>query len=220
MRIIGFYHIYMINHWMEIVQEQVELIRSSGLYDSADRIFIGCIGSYENKVQLERYLQPYYKFCVASYSENSTEYEFITLRMLQLQTGAEPFLGFYLHTKGVSYPKINELAFIGGNYWRQYMNYHVIKCWRKCVDLLNAGNDLCGVKLLTERDGPAKQLHYSGNFFWCQSEHVKKLPHLNSQNMSNRYDAEFWIGKNHPIAATLCQEFVDYNTQKNWVDPS
>jgi hypothetical protein len=56
-------------------------------------------------------------------------------------------------------------------------------------------------------------MHYSGNFFWFNSEYVSTLPPIDSLDKSNRYNAETWICLENPIAATACQLFVDYNTK-------
>ena len=51
------------------------------------------------------------------------------------------------------------------------MSWGVIKNWRKCIDALNVGYDVAGVNYFTK---PAK--HFSGNFWWANSEYIKTLP--------------------------------------------
>ena len=221
MKIIGFYHIYMANHWQQIVTEQLTIMVRSGLYRQADRIYIGCVGGYAELEQLKAIISPFAKIEIMYHTTNIEEFEFCTLRILKLQAHLQhPFYGFYIHTKGASYPVSNTKAYIGGNYWRSYMNYYILTSWRKCLLKLDLSADLCGVKLLTAKDVPAHKLHYSGNFFWFRSQYVQALRSVEQLNLHNRYEAETWIGTGNPKAETLCQDFVDYNTQKIWEDPA
>lgn len=212
---------YMVNHFLEIVQEQVDEIMRSELYEASEQIRVGCLGTEENKSLLVDLLARYPKFTVDYFGLNTGEFEFCTLRMMKEDSnGKEPFHAFYLHTKGVSYPKEQTQAYIGGNYWRHYMNYYNIVLWQDCVKILERGNETCGVKFLTANDIPAHLPHYSGNFYWAQSLYIKKLPMIGPPLSQDRYEAEFWIGRKNPIAATMCQEFVDYNTNKIWRNPN
>lgn len=201
MKIKGFIHVCLINDWQEIISEQFKLMIRSGLYDRCDEIYIGCVGEDVN--QLKRFLARYSKPLVKIHVENIRCYEFPTLEYLhQKSIKDNNFLGFYIHTKGVSYP-----GHEGGKYWRDYMSYYNLTKWRDCVTKLNRGYDTVGVKL---RPSP---LHYSGNFFWFKSAYVKRLSSPLLMNMKDRFQAEFWIGSGKPNACSLCQLFVDYNTK-------
>ena len=221
MRTLGFYHVYLVNHWQEIVMEQIVKIMRSGLYDQSTVIHIGCLGRDEEVAKLREMLKDHKKFVINFHSAVPDHFEFCTLRLLQDRSrSAEPFYAFYIHTKGVTWPKEKTKAYIGGTYWRQYMNYYIISRWKECMNRLDAGHDTCGVKLLTKKDMPAFRVHYSGNFFWCKSTYIRTLPLIEHLRLKDRFQAEFWIGSGDPLCATLCQEFVDYNTQKKWVDPA
>lgn len=215
MKIKGFWHIAMINNYFDIISEQFKLMKDSGLYDACDVIYAGCLGLPDElkKVSL---LFHKTKVVLDIYNSNMNFFEFITLKSLKYYADhSEPFYGFYIHTKGCSYnPPIE-----GGTYWRDYMNYYILTKWKDDIEKLNGGYDLCGVKLLDEKCAPAYQLHYSGNFFWFKSEYVKSLPLIDSLDIKNRFCAETWIGKANPKAATLCQEFVDYNTKGIFCPP-
>lgn len=216
MKIIGFIHIYMINHYLEIVQEQLNLMKLSGLYDTCDDIYVGCVGGYTELDKLRELLRDYPKIFIGVHDLCINKYEFLTLNMLKQKSEILfPFYGFYIHTKGVSYIKHTvQQTDVGGKYWRDYMNYYNLTRWGDCMDkLIDGGYDLCGVKLRYETDGPAYELHYSGNFFWFKSEYVKKLVPIDTIDNTNRYEAEMWIGSAEPKAATLCQDFVDYKTK-------
>lgn len=199
----------MVNHWESIIKEQYQLMSQSGLIDACDKIYIGCIGTEICK--LKAFVKQHQKLCIAYHSENLQEFEFPTIRLLRVQSIVKKFHGFYIHTKGVSYPG-NE----GGDYWRDYMNYYNLTKWKDARGKLICGYDTCGVKLRYSTDPPARKLHYSGNFYWFNSDYVKTLP--DPCMLNDRFDAEMWIGMNSPNAATLCQLFVDYNT-KGKFDP-
>lgn len=202
--IIGFVHVYMVNHWKDILVEQISLMRISGLYDRVKNIYVGCIGAPEQLEILRRIVNPYPKIIVALYGSNARMYEFMTLALLKQKADIlSQHYGFYIHSKGVSYPG-NE----GGKYWRDYMNYYNITRWKDAVEKLDFGYDTCGVKLVNK----IYPLHYSGNFFWYNSEYVKVLPDLVKIDRTDRFKAEMWICMGQPICATLCQDFVDYNT--------
>ena len=203
--IVGFIHVYMINNYYAIFTEQVDLIYKSGLYDRCQFIFVGCLGSKKDKLRLEHSVKEYSKYKFSAIG-NRDMFEFYTLRYLKETVNNNPdFYGFYIHSKGVSWPNN-----VGGKHWRDYMNYYTLVRWKDNVTNLERGNDTCGVKLL----GKQWPLHYSGNFFWFNSAYVKKLQEIDSLNMKNRNNAEFWICSGRRVrAATLCQKFVDYNTK-------
>lgn len=207
--IIGFWHVCMINHWERIVNLQLNIILNSLLYRNCEKIYIGCVGSDEDLKKLNSIISSFDKIEIKAHDNNLLRYEFITLSIVQrLSEDGEPFYGFYIHTKGCSYPN-NE----GGKYWLDYMNYYNLTKWRDCVAHLDLGYDLCGVKLLSARECPALKMHYSGNFFWFYSVYISDLVSISKLDHKNRFDAEMWVCSNSPIAATLCQEFVDYNTK-------
>ena len=202
--VVGFMHVCMINDWYDIVSEQIQIMKDSGLYDYSRVINVGALGSIENKEILEKLIAKNTIMRLATYSENLNEYEFHTLRFLQDICKTGDFCGFYIHTKGVSWP-----GHEGGKYWRDYMNHYILQEWKKDLEMMEMGYDLCGVKLINKR----WPLHYSGNFFWFKSEYVKTLVPVNNMNLKDRFNAEMWVCSNQPIAGTLCQEFVDYDTK-------
>lgn len=203
--IIGFWHICMINNYKDIISEQRKLILESGLYDKSEHIFVGCSGSFEELENAENLLSHYPKFKLLYYPILS-DYEFSTLKYIQaFIENRNTFFAFYIHTKAVSHP-ISE----GGKHWRDYMNYYNITRFQDNIDKLKEGYDTCGVKLIPPGNFP---YHYSGNFWWANSDYIKTLKPIHKLDTTNRFEAEMWICSNNPNAATLCQKFVDYNTK-------
>lgn len=202
--IIGFMHVCMMNEYMRIVSEQLMLMRSSGLFDRVKEIRVGVTGSAKNKDSLEQFFAPFEKISIVAHSEDHAVYEFLTLKELKKTADLKDFYGFYIHTKGVSWP-----GHEGGKYWRDYMNHYNLTQWRDALDRLRLGYDTCGVKMVNGRF----PLHYSGNFFWFNSEYIRRLKPISSLNQKDRFNAEMWPCSGQPICATLCQDFVDYNTK-------
>lgn len=208
-RIVGFWHIYMINDYVKIVTEQLRLLLKSGLYDKAEYIYANVYGSDEDAAKIEQIFSRNRKIRVWRIPENET-HEFPSLKVLHDHVHLrKPFFGFYIHTKGVSYPN-NE----GGKHWRDYLNYYNITSWQRNIDKLMEGYDTCGVKLIPSGVFP---MHYSGNFWWANSDYLKTLKPIEELNFEDRYSAEMWVCSNNPQAATLCQKFVDYDTKGEFI---
>ena len=204
--IIGFIHVCMVNEFFEIFKEQISLIIKYGLYDVSRVINVGCVGSEENKLLIEEYIKAFPKVRIAAYSPDIKQYEYITLRVLKKTADLSPdFYGFYIHSKGVSWPKHE-----GGKYWRDYMNYYNLQKWELNTRMLDLGYETSGVKMITR----GYDHHYSGNFFWFKSKYVREcLRPIEKLDTTNRFQAEFWICSGKPVAATLCQKFIDYSAK-------
>jgi len=195
----------MLNGWRDIVREQLRVLKTSGLYDECDGIYIGALG--EGIRELEQMVADYDKITIVRYSSNVKNYEFWTLKIAWYYSQSENFYGVYIHTKGVSFQDHP-----GGKYWRDYMMHYNVREWMECRKQLRKGYDTCGVKLL-DKSNSKWNTHYSGNFFWFKSSYAKRLNDPDTCNKTDRFQAEFWIGGENPKAATLCQDFVDYNTK-------
>lgn len=203
--IVGFIHVCMINDWKAILLEQIKIMQESGLYDYMRVANICCLGSEYDKGELEKLIEPHGKLRLAEHTGDLNTFEFFTLEFLKgVCDRSGEFYGFYIHTKGVSWP-----GHEGGKYWRDYMNHYVLRKWMLDVRFLNIGYDTCGVKLINK----GWPLHYSGNFFWFKSDYVKRLIPVSMMNRKDRFNAEMWVCSGTPIAATLCQDFVDYDTK-------
>lgn len=236
MKIYGFFHVFLINHWQDIVKDQINQVVNSGLYQATEKIYVGCLGKSEELGKLINLFSKHEKFQVVYYSPKAEEFEFATLKILKAKADnwnnelwhgmiGEKFYCYYFHTKAVSWNLIqpngknlelvqkHRRAFEGGTYWREMMNHYILHLWRENVKKLDEGFDTCGVKLLGKEDAPAFHVHHSGNYFWSTSDYIKKLPRIENLDWQNRGNAEMWIGKAEPKAATLCQEMADYNSR-------
>lgn len=209
-KVYGFWHICMQNHYMEIAAEQLNLMVSSGLYEKADAIYVGCVGGERELEVIKSLFLEYPKFKITTHKTELKEYEFPTLRVLEAKAreiNERPFYGFYIHTKGVTYP--NPPHRHGGDMFRAYLNYWTITKWKDCLRALEKGKDIAGAGWIGEGE---YQRHYRGNFWWADSEYIKTLPEISTLDTTNRYLAEFWIGMGNADQFVICSEVIDYNT--------
>lgn len=207
----GYWHLWCVNHYEEIVKEQLKAIIDSGLYDACESISIGALGGNKEFKNLLEILKDYPKFIISTYSTNKERYEFHTLEVMKrdADNSDKDYYIFYYHGKGTQFSKeANEVAYTGGTLWRQSMNKWTLTNWKENIAELEKGYETCGVQLRPDREFAE---HYSGNFFWTTGEYVKKqVPSLSKINTSDRFEAEMYICRGKPIAATLDQTFIDY----------
>lgn len=203
-KIIGFYHVCMINNYKNVVREQVQALISSGLYEASEEIQVVLAGDPADAKEITDYFAKHPKFKVVEISSIKA-YEFPTIKRVKLRADKQDKeFYYYIHTKGVTYPN-----HLGGKYWRDYMMWYNVNKWEDCVAKLMEGYEMCGCKLVENHR--AFPMHYSGNFWWARSEYLKRCPPVDGLNHQDRYQAEFWSCKGTPNAATLCQVYVDYD---------
>ncbi len=177
----GFYHIYAINDWYAVVTDQLRILLTSGLYDACEEINIGVIGFPEERSLLKRLITDHYpKLKVRIESPDPTEYEFLTLRLIEKDKGN--YIGFYFHTKAVTRPFEPIIS-----HWRSWLNEAVINRWKEHAERVSNGFDVSSVNEMRSPD------HFSGNFWWFNSDYINRLPKINSLDLSNRFHAEQWV---------------------------
>jgi hypothetical protein len=172
-----FYHLFQDGKWGEILADQISLIRSSGLFDSAEFISVGINGN-----NLLRGSEKF-KFYI---NESQDKEETPTLARLKDFAEENPdYKILYLHSKGAT--KNSDCV----DDWRNLMNYFVIERWKECLRLLDA-NDAVGCNY-SEDTFLGHHPHFSGNFWWANAEYINKLDNKFLESES-RWDREFWIG--------------------------
>jgi hypothetical protein len=184
-------HVAMHGHWRSIVEEQFELMRSSGLYAKMRRLFVGLLGPDRSAFDLH---DP--KIEVSYHDRDFARFEFPTIQFLHRFCQSHLGLAFYLHTKGVfnNTPCTQD--------WRRYMQHFVIERHDECIKAL-ADSDVCGVDWL-QFPWP----HFSGNYWWAKADYVRKLEDpealtvLGLLNHGKRHNAERWIGTGAGVRAT------------------
>lgn len=173
-----YFHIAKLGNYQEICSETFEFMKKSGILKDSE-IYLSIVGVGDDiKTDLE------YK--VEYQSDNVIDGEIpILMRMKNFAINSFDNVNIlYIHTKGASTP--NNICI---DDWRRYMLYFNVTKYEDCLNILN-NYDVCGVDL---RNEPVK--HYSGNFWWSNTEHIKKLPEFEEMKtvISERHKSEFWV---------------------------
>lgn len=169
----GFLHVCCIGNYREVTWEIVHALLESRLYDRSAAIDVGLLGSPAEQRVIEEMLAPFERFRITVRSADVDEYEFPTLGVLQdaCQTWDGPV--YYLHTKGVSYSPVNQYS----RYWRRLMLDWIVTNHERCLADLSKV-DTVGVNWSGD--------HYSGNFWWARSSHIRRLPHIRDLRLNPR----------------------------------
>lgn len=218
-----FYHIFCKNNWEEIVREQIQLIQTSNLYDNLDKIYINVIGD-NSDIKVVKSLIGKNKVFL---SKISNEFEFPTLDKILDLSDKEDFFGLYIHTKSSSY----DIDYESKNYlnfWKDLMNHQLIKNWSFCCKQLEE-YDLVGTLFKKGNIGVEEYWkkksnipkhssklytdHFSGNFFWFNSNYFKNFDKLSKDQKLNRFNAEWYPFKNNPKYYVICTD-IDYWKEK------
>lgn len=205
-----FYHICALpgSDWVEIVKRQTNLIESSGLLNKVDSIYIGFLG--KDKSQLDFLVKNNSeKYKIGVFSNNLTHYERLTLNFLwdysKKQEISKKIL--YIHSKGV---KRNKGKDKGVLFWCKIMEYFLIENQNECISLLDI-YDTIGVMVINSGKGQHKILdephccHYSGNFWWTTTNHIKTLTRISETPINMAQECRFW----------LTERWILHNIHKN-----
>jgi hypothetical protein len=180
-----YFHVATIGKYQDIFDEIIIELKRSNLFYLCSKMVIGVVG--------EGILNIPYNHRIEIYKSANIEFgEFFTLNLLKNESDSLNINHkiLYLHTKGVTAG--NNLAIRD---WRVYMTYFLVNRYIYCVNSLTI-YDACGVDY---EKLPAP--HFSGNFWWSNSEYIKTLPKieeisnpLSHKILTLRHNAEFWIG--------------------------
>jgi hypothetical protein len=206
-KINGFYHIGNIGRWQSIYEEQVESLKSSGLLDITENVYIGVSGSMP-KIDL------FPKAKIVVHNENLNEGENQTLKkMHEMCQTIEPCKIWYIHTKGAA-RKSN------GNTdnWRKYLEYFVINKHKNCIDALDE-YDACGTEWVKTHNISL----FAGNFWWANSNYIKSLKNILVGDLpkgcKERHQAELnFISKNNPKVKNFFNAKMDLYHER--IEPS
>lgn len=157
-----------------ILHEMLWKIENFGLYDGVDRVNI-CLGGSRSQIN-DNLLWNKEKYHVI---EVGNTYEFDAINMIWEDSQSVDMNVCYIHAKGITRmdnPNTTD--------WRKYMSHFIIEKWEDRVFNL-IDNDCSGVNLGGNREDYKEHpstwgyekapTHYSGNFWWARSSHIKKL---------------------------------------------
>jgi hypothetical protein len=202
MKIVIAYHAYLYGSgYMAMITEQFRLFIHSGLFNAADKVYIGIVDCPNKKPENGiEWVNHFWKFASSKEAEQlSSKVEIVvyprnkelidTLKWIRDYSKQNPddYILFF-HTKGITHytPATED--------WRRYMEYFTIENWRDCIAKLDEGYDCCGV--LWNKDTPIGDFpHFSGAFYWAKASYINTLNHDYLDSLW-RFHMEFWIGSN------------------------
>jgi len=167
-----YFHICCVNNWKEVVKYLLFNIKVSGLYDKIDEIRCVILGEYDNSL-FDPKIKIIYK------DLNIGLYEKKIMNLIYEDSLKDNFNILYIHSKGVTKPYNIHIK-----KWVEYMTYFVISKHEICLEKL-IENDTVGVNY---QDEPKR--HYSGNFWWSKSSHIKLLGDMVDESYNG---PEFYI---------------------------
>lgn len=183
-------HSYCAFDYQKILVQKFRRMRTSGLLESLDKIYIPVVNYKKGIKFFEDYKKLSPKIEVFEL-ESSFKNECDTLNWLKKKFESEPNTPIlYTHTKGVTqkHPTIKKNV----DLWVKYMDYWCIWNWKECVESLKSFDTAGGVFYGN---------HYCGNFYWLNSDYMKTLPTIDQEIHKNINRGEFWIGCNSHLNA-------------------
>lgn len=213
-----YYHAYLDDSylWTQIMLEQFKLMEDSRLMEAIEKIRITAITQDDRRAEI------FFDFCklysvpmeieflrnvypndvemLAGISNNITERH--TLKKLYDDCQNEDLNVLYLHTKNITSLENNlkrgmVSKYRNRYYWRRFIDQTITYWWALLQQLDN--HDVSGVNYTTD---PTE--HFSGNFFWSKSEHIRSLP----SPEQNQWWYDLQKRKNHPWMNTVDERYA------------
>ena len=186
-----FIHSTTLDLWKDtFLIELLDRMKSSGLLDRMDHVCIVNTGKPIDTVSFETKYAP---AKVVHYTENTMEFENITIRLISVFAKLHPeYKILYMHTKGISYGT-DHVFYKGVKAWNHFMMYCLVDQYKKCLPILKV-YDTVGTNYRPLEHGNGQ--HYSGNFWWATANYIQHLP---IQYLKDKYHPEFWLLQNNPL---------------------
>jgi len=186
-----FFHVYLKNDFSHILLSKFKKFKASGLYEKANKIYLTLFGDIEQHQEFLTDLKDLYikiEYVNITNKEFNNEADTLNFMLKKAESYEKNTPMLYVHTKGASYT--HPILKKNINAWVRYLDLYTIYKWEECLAGLR-DNDAAGG--LYEASNPK---HFSGNFFWANSEYIKSLPRINKSNIDNYNRGEFWILSN------------------------
>lgn len=181
----------------EIISDQMQALKSSGLEDAAAEIHCGINGGDESIALAYEFLP---HKCTRTFHGLDSRSENLTLVMLEKWlSDHEDWLVLWFHSKGATHAPGDSFS----GQWRNCMMRHLVHNWRQCVSDLESGYEAVGCHWMEPPATPATQFIFAGNFWWARVSFLRTLPSIFEReriklsgigSLESRYEAEVWIG--------------------------
>lgn len=241
-----YYHVTMINDFIDITKYIFDKVVSSGLMDECDGLFIGALGDESELEKLKELVSKYAKAKIVDYHSDKARWEFHTMQHMKKDADTLPkFYAWYLHSKSVTKTDPNEKLY--GKFWSDYMINEVVVRWKQCyaaLDMPDIGYDICGTRMIPKRKSASIFSHASGNMWAANSEYIKTLPKIGENDdvpnieselirlrkemdeltkkgelkvVGNVFYPEMWAWEGQPLTYIACNAFtVGFPFQKTF----
>jgi hypothetical protein len=166
-KIYGIYFICCMRNYLEVVEEQLQIVTSSGLYNITSK-FLFFITLYNTDI--EKIIQKYdleNKVIVVKSNENLYE-KFAINNYKKYIDQNEKYYLYYFHTKGLS--KMDDPKFYEYVSRRKLLNFYTLEKYKLNIKLLEK-YDAVGCSMCLH-----PKTHFSGNYWWSKSEYMNTLP--------------------------------------------
>jgi len=186
-----FFHVYLKNDFSHILLSKFKKFKASGLYEKANKIYLTLFGDIEQHQEFLTDLKDLYskiEYVLITNKEFDNEADTFNFMLKKAESYEKNTPMLYVHTKGVSHT--HPILKKNINAWVRYLDLYTINKWERSLVGIE-DNDAAGG--LYEASNPK---HFSGNFFWANSEYIKSLPRINKSNIDNYNRGEFWILSN------------------------
>jgi hypothetical protein len=186
-----FFHVYLKNDFSHILLNKFKKFKASGLYEKTNKIYLSLFGDIEKHQEFLTDLKDLYskiEYVLIANKEFHNEADTLNFMLKKASEYSSNTPMLYVHAKGVSHTHPILKKNIGA--WVRYLDLYTINKWEECLRGL-IDNDAAGG--LYEASNPK---HFSGNFFWANSDYIKTLPRINAYNIDNYNRGEFWILSN------------------------
>ena len=190
------------NKGLKRLEYLIDKIKTTGLIQRLETIYINNIGI---PIQENIYGD---KFKICNYSDNPALYEIPTINKIHQFSKENTNCNIlYLHTKGISYDDNNQKE----NDWIDMMLYFLVEKFDLCLEKMNCGIQAVGCNYYDEQMKIRNPKHFSGNFWWADSQYISELPSLieKTENI-NPTDAEFWLCENNPSVYELHNSKINH----------
>jgi len=186
-----YFHCYCFGSYASVLYNKYKKINNSELLKNIDNFYVIVSNAQDrHKDFLQEFSTLSNKIKIINLSNPVSNDESDTLNFILKQSNDSSTNRriLYLHTKGVthSHPIVKKNV----DAWVEYLDLFNIHKWQECVDAL-LSHDVAGG--LYESSHPK---HFSGNFWWANTDYIKTLPEITEKNYKLFNRGEFWILSN------------------------
>lgn len=182
-----FIHVAAVNHWADILADQLAKIESSGLMAKAQDVLVNFVGIADDATSCKILDWPWPSKVRALFGNTPlSAYEFPTLQTLQVRAETTDCHLVYCHSKGSCNLQQNS------EQWRMAMERYILTNHEHAIGMLERGYDVAaGIAAIEHEE---KGIWYpTGNFWLATSDHIKRLPKVSSLDQTCRFQAEQWV---------------------------